>query len=257
MTFNELKDFLDEKVEKYNRPDFFIETDPIQIPKMFSQKQDIEISGFLASVIAWGQRKTIINNSKKLMELMDSSPYDFVINHQTSDLERFNDFVHRTFNGQDVKVFLTSLKKIYQKNASLEDVLFDSFSKTNDLQKAISDFKFIFFENTHSLRSLKHLPDPEKGSAAKRFNMFLRWLVRKDKAGVDFGIWNKIPQSELSCPLDVHSGRVARLLGLLKREQNDAKALKELDSSLRALDPKDPSKYDFALFGLGVFEGFK
>ncbi|SHI82823.1 TIGR02757 family protein [Algibacter luteus] len=248
----ELKDFLNAKVIQYNNPNF-IESDPIQIPHQFSIKEDIEISGFLTATIAWGNRKSIINNANKLMELLDHSPYDFVMNHEVNDLEKLEPFVHRTFNGHDCIQFIKSLQHIYNNHGGLESVF---TSESDTLQESISNFKSIFFEIDHLPRTEKHISDPLKNSAAKRINMFLRWMVRDDNTGVDFGIWKSIAPSQLSCPLDVHSGNVARKLGLLKRKQNDAKALFELDHALRKLDPKDPVKYDFALFGLGVFEGF-
>lgn len=248
----ELKEFLDEKVELYNNKNF-IESDPIQIPHLYSLKEDIEIAGFLTATIAWGNRKMIINNAKKMVELMGNSPYDFVIHHSESDLKPLEKFVHRTFNGTDFISFIRSLQHIYQSHNGLEAV----FSKENpNLQQTISEFKSLFFEIPHEIRTEKHISDPLNGSAAKRINMYLRWMVRNDNKGVDFGIWNSITPAALSCPLDVHSGNVARKLGLLTRKQNDAKALAELDKTLRELDPNDPVKYDFALFGLGVFEGF-
>lgn len=250
----ELKDFLDSKVEQYNNLKF-IESDPIQIPHRFSLKEDIEISGFLTATIAWGNRKSIINNAIKMMHLLDNSPFDFVLNHQETDLEKLLPFVHRTFNGEDCLQFIKSLQHVYRNHRGLEAV-FSKHAEKQSLQKAISEFKSIFFEIEHLQRTQKHVSDPLKNSAAKRINMFLRWMVRNDASGVDFGIWKSILPSKLSCPLDVHSGNVARKLGLLKRKQNDAKALTELDKSLRKLDLKDPVKYDFALFGLGVFEGF-
>lgn len=254
MTKNELKEFLDEKVILYNNPNF-IESDPIQIPHSFSQKEDIEISGFLASTIAWGNRKMIINNSKKMMDLMGNSPYDFIMNHKESDLENLQGFVHRTFNSQDFIGFIKSLKNIYVNHDGLEAV-FNKHQEKDSMQNAIVEFKKIFFEIPHLTRTQKHVSDPSKNSSSKRINMFLRWMIRKDNSGVDFGIWKTISPSKLSCPLDVHSGNVARKLGLLSRKQNDAKALAELDSNLRKLDANDPVKYDFALFGLGVFEKF-
>ncbi|MEY8848526.1 TIGR02757 family protein [Psychroserpens sp. XS_ASV72] len=250
----ELKDFLDEKVETYNHPRF-IETDPIQVPHQFTIKEDIEIAGFLTATIAWGNRKSIINNAKKMVELMDFSPYDFVKNHKASDLEKLDGFVHRTFNGLDFVQFIRSLQHIYKNHNGLEAV-FSNYQEADSLQLAIHKLKTHFFEIDHLPRTQKHISDPLKNSAAKRINMYLRWMVRTDKNGVDFGIWKRIPPSSLSCPLDVHSGNVARKLGLLKRKQNDGKALVELDHSLRELDCQDPVKYDFALFGLGVFEGF-
>ncbi|MEL0456795.1 TIGR02757 family protein [Flavobacteriaceae bacterium SZ-1-7] len=254
MTKNELKDFLNLKVEQYNNPKF-IESDPIQVPHQFSKKEDIEIAAFLTATIAWGNRKSIITNAKRLMDLLDNAPHDFVMNHEEQDLEKLQSFVHRTFNGDDTIQFVTSLKHIYTQHVGLEAV-FTKYAESNSLQTSISKFKTIFFEMEHLPRSQKHVSDPLKNSAAKRINMFLRWMVRQDNAGVDFGIWKSLSPSQLSCPLDVHSGNVARKLGLLKRKQNDAKALLELDNTLRKLDPKDPVKYDFALFGLGVFENF-
>lgn len=253
MTKSELKEFLDAKVIQYNNAKF-IESDPIQIPHQFSLKEDIEISGFLTATIAWGNRKSIINNANKMMLLTDSAPFDFVMNHEESDLEKLTNFVHRTFNGTDFITFVSGLKHIYTKHNGLE-ALFSKHAEKNSLQLSIHRFKQAFFETEHLQRTEKHISDPLKNSAAKRINMFLRWMVRPNTTGVDFGIWKNIKPSQLSCPLDVHSGNVARKLGLLNRKQNDAKAVAELDASLRKLDPIDPVKYDFALFGLGVFEG--
>ncbi|WP_317166954.1 TIGR02757 family protein [Winogradskyella ursingii] len=250
----ELKDFLDTKVNLYNHPKF-IESDPIQIPHQFSKNEDIEIAAFLTATIAWGNRKSIINNAHRMMELLDHSPFQFVMQHQESDLESLLPFVHRTFNGLDFIQFVTSLKHIYKTHEDMEAV-FAKFAETDSLQNSIHQFKRLFFEIEHLERTKKHVSDPLKNSAAKRINMFLRWMVRNDNNGVDFGIWKSLSSSQLSCPLDVHSGNVARKLGLLKRKQNDGKALAELDKALRKLDSSDPVKYDFALFGLGVFEGF-
>ncbi|NDV42812.1 TIGR02757 family protein [Flagellimonas sediminis] len=254
MTKAELKDFLDAKVEEYNHPRF-LEDDPLQIPHRFTKKEDIEISAFLASTIAWGNRKSIINNASKLMDLMDHAPHDFVIGHQTEDLEKLSLFVHRTFNGIDLGYFVTSLKNVYTNHGGLEGI-FTTYQTRDSMQPAISRFKEVFFELPHETRTTKHVSDPLKGSAAKRINMFLRWMVRDNSTGVDFGLWKDISPSKLSCPLDVHTGNVGRKLKLLKRKQNDAKALAELDINLRKLAPSDPVKYDFALFGLGVFEKF-
>lgn len=254
MNKNELREFLDEKVLLYNNPKF-IESDPIQVPHLFSQKEDIEIAAFLTSSIAWGNRRMIINNSRKMMELMGNSPYDFVMSHSENQLENLNGFVHRTFNSGDFVTFIKALQHIYLNHEGLEQA-FAKNQQALSMQQSISGFKKLFFEIKHQARTTKHVPDPMQGSAAKRINMFLRWMCRDDKAGVDFGIWKSIPTAALSCPLDVHSGNVARKLGLLTRKQNDAKALAELDTALRELDADDPVKYDFALFGLGVFEGF-
>ena len=254
MNKKDLKEFLDTKVEQYNHPKF-IESDPIQIPHQFSKKEDIEISGLLTATIAWGNRKSIINNANKMMNLLDQSPHDFIINHEDSDLEKLLPFVHRTFNGNDFIQFIKSLKHIYETHNGLESV-FSKSSEEKNFQHAIHNFKNVFFEIDHLERTKKHVSDPLKNSAAKRINMYLRWMVRQDNNGVDFGIWKSISPALLSCPLDVHSGNVARKLKLLKRKQNDGKALLELDTALRQLDSSDPVKYDFALFGLGVFEGF-
>lgn len=254
MNTKELKEFLDEKVDLYNHPNF-IDSDPIQIPHLYTLKEDIEIAGFLAATIAWGNRKMIINNAKRMMDLMGNSPYDFVMSHNGNDLQRLETFVHRTFNGQDFIGFIKSLQNIYLNHGGLESI-FTLHQEKDSMQNAISKFKTIFFEIEHLNRTEKHISDPNKNSSSKRLNMWLRWNCRQDNKGVDLGIWKNISPSQLSCPLDVHSGNVARKLGLLTRKQNDAKALAELDQNLRALDPNDPVKYDFALFGLGVFEGF-
>ena len=254
MTQSELKDFLDEKVLQYNTLDF-IESDPVQIPHLFTQKEDIEIAGFLSATIAWGNRKMIIKNSHRMMELIGNAPYDYVMSHTETDLERLESFVHRTFNGQDFIGFIQSLQNIYKNHGGLEAV-FSKNQEAHSMQKSISEFKKIFFEIPHAARTQKHISDPLNNSAAKRINMYLRWMCRQDNKGVDLGIWKSIPPALLSCPLDVHSGNVARKLGILSRKQNDGKALLELDSKLRTLDSHDPVRYDFALFGLGVFEGF-
>ncbi len=254
MKNHELKEFLEAKVEQYNHPSF-IGSDPIQIPHQFSKKEDIEIAGFLTATISWGNRKSIITNANKMMVMLDHSPFDFVKNYEPSDLEKLRSFVHRTFNDDDFIQFIKSLNHIYKNHNGLE-ALFSKHSEEYSTQGAIHQFKNHFFEIDHLRRTQKHVSDPLKNSAAKRINMFLRWMVRTDNNGVDFGIWKKLSPAQLSCPLDVHSGNVARSLGLLQRKQNDAKALNELDIALRKLDKNDPVKYDFALFGLGVFEDF-
>lgn len=254
MTKAELKAFLDERASFYNTPDF-IKDDPISIPHQFSKKQDIEILGFLMATIAWGNRKSILTSGKRLLKILDYQPHEFILNHSEKDLKACKGFVHRTFNDVDLMYFLHALKAIYSQYNSLEDV-FVKHKASSNLQTAISNFKSEFLSFGAPKRTYKHISDPLKNSAAKRLNMMLRWFVRQDNHGVDFGIWTKILPSELSCPLDVHSGRVARQLKLLKRKQNDAKAVAELDKSLRKLDLKDPVKYDFALFGLGVERKF-
>ena len=254
MKKSELKTFLDAKAAQYEHPKF-LESDPIQIPHRYTKKEDVEISAFLTATIAWGNRMSIIKSATRMMELMDNSPYDFIRNHEASDLERLDDFVHRTFNGMDLRFFTTTLKSIYENHGGLEPI-FSKHQEPHTLQPAIAGFKELFFELPHSKRTQKHVSNPNSGSAAKRINMFLRWMVRPAAKGVDFGLWKSLSPNQLSCPLDVHSGNVARKLKLLKRKQNDAKAVMELDHSLRQLSPIDPVKYDFALFGLGVFEKF-
>lgn len=249
----ELKEFLDAKVEEFNTADF-IEPDPISVPHRYSLKEDIEIASFLASTIAWGNRKLITKNGHIMMDLLGNSPYDFIMSHDEHQLERLEEFVHRTFNGEDFKYFIKALNHIYTNHGGLESI-FIKHQTEDSLQPAIHILNKIFFEIEHPQRTRKHVADPNKGSVAKRINMMLRWLCRKDKTGVDFGIWN-ISQSKLSCPLDLHSGNVARKLGLITRTQNDIKALTELDLNLRELDSNDPVKYDFALFGLGIYESF-
>jgi uncharacterized protein (TIGR02757 family) len=251
----ELKDFLDEKVAQYNNPTF-IELDPIQIPHSYTRKEDIEISGFLSAIISWGNRTSIVKNSKRMLSYMGNSPYDFILNHNEQHLKQMDGFVHRTFNSVDLLTFIEGLKHLYKQKNGLEGI-FVKYKTNDSLQPAIHELKKEFFNIPHLQRTRKHLPDPTTGSAAKRINMYLRWMIRQDKAGVDFGIWKNIPQSILSCPLDVHSGNVARKLGLLSRKQNDAKAVQELDRVLRLMDRNDPVKYDFALFGLGVSRDFK
>ena len=250
----ELKEFLDEKVAKYNRPDF-IEHDPISISHRFTSKEDIEISGFLAATIAWGNRTMILRNANRMMTYLDDSPYDFILHHSENDLERISTVIHRTFNAEDFIYFIKALKHIYKTHNGLEGI-FNQYRTKDSLQPAIHQFRSKFFELPHDSRTMKHISDPLKGSAAKKLNMYLRWMIRKDDRGVDFGLWKSISPSILSCPLDIHSGNVARKLGLLTRKLNDSKAVSELDANLREMDKEDPVKYDFALFGLGVFEGF-
>lgn len=254
MKLDELKEFLDEKATLYENAKF-ITSDPIQIPHQFSKKEDIEISGFLTSTIAWGNRKMIINNAKKMMDLMHNSPYDFIKNHQQKDLDNFEKFVHRTFNLDDFKFFISSLQNIYKNHNGLEELLKIKDNATN-YKNTIANFKEVFFEIPHLDRTQKHISNPLKGSASKRINMFLRWMVRNNQKGVDFGIWKSHNTANLHCPLDVHTGNIARKLSILTRKQNDWKALEELDTTLRKFDKNDPVKYDFALFGLGVFEKF-
>jgi uncharacterized protein (TIGR02757 family) len=248
-----LKEFLDEKYDLYNRPEFIL-SDPIQIPHQYSLPEDIEIAGFMTATIAWGQRKSIINNANKLMQLMGNNPYDFILNAGPEHLEKLQYFVHRTFQGIDCIFFLRSLQNIYKNRGGLKNVFESGYVREKDMANVLIQFRDIFFEIEGPWRTRKHISDVNKNAAAKRLNMFLRWMVRVDKRGVDFGLWQTIPASALYVPLDLHSGNMARKLGLLKRTQNDWKAVVELTSRLREFDPLDPVKYDFALFGLGVFE---
>jgi len=254
MKGEQLKVFLDQRVDLYNRP-LFIGVDPISIPHRFTVREDIEIAGFLAATIAWGNRVAILRSADRMLAFMGSSPYDFVINHRDSDLKCIDGCIHRTYFAEDFIYFIEALRYIYTEKGGMEAV-FARYQTADSLQPAIHEFGKIFFELPHNPRTRRHLSDPYKGSAAKRINMFLRWMVRSDDRGVDFGLWRSVSPSVLSCPLDVHSGNVARKLGLLNRKQSDAKAVSELDARLREIDPADPVKYDFALFGLGVFEHF-
>lgn len=255
MTKAELKSFLDEKTRQYQQPEF-LDSDPIQIPHRFTSKPDIEIAAFLTATIAWGNRMSIIRSANRMMELMEQSPYSFTLHASESELEKLDSFVHRTFNGIDFKTFVKSLRHLYLNYGGMEP-LFSDYARTEGIQHAITKVRGHFFEIPHPERSEKHFSNPGRGSAAKRINMFLRWMVRPSHSGVDFGLWTGVQPAQLSCPLDVHSGKVARALGLLTRKQNDARAVAELDAALRKLDPEDPVKYDFALFGLGVFEKFQ
>ena len=246
-----LKSFLDEKVKHYN-VNGFIELDPVGIPHRFTKKQDIEITGFWTSILAWGQRVTIINKATQLFELMDNAPYDFIIHHEEKDRERFAEFKHRTFNYIDTLYFLEFLQNHYRAYDSLEDAFLQNGTFT-DIETSLIRFREYFFDHPHApQRTTKHIASPARKSTCKRLNMFLRWMVRKDDKEVDFGIWNRIPSSSLMIPLDVHVERVARHLGLLKRKQRDWQTVVELTENLRSFDSQDPVKYDFALFGMGV-----
>ena len=254
MQYKALKDFLEEKTRKYNRPEF-IETDPIQVPKKFENKENIEIAGFLTATISWGSRQSIIKNAMRMVSAMDFQPRDFVLNSTPANLRALEKFAHRTFNGDDCLYFIRALKNIYQNYDGLQQVFENGYRQEKSVKSALLHFHNLFFE-LKGERTRKHVSNVGKGASAKRLNMFLRWMVRKDKNGVDFGIWKEIPTAALMLPLDVHTGNTARKLGLLKRKSNDWKAVEEVTSELRNFDPEDPVKYDFALFGLGVFEKF-
>jgi uncharacterized protein (TIGR02757 family) len=255
-TDTEIKHLLESRYILYNNTDF-IGTDPIQIPHRFQRKEDIEIAGFLTATISWGQRKSIISNANRLMELMDNSPYEFLMESSANDLKYFLKFVHRTFNGNDCLFFLESLKNIYSQHGGLEQVFTQGFRQEQTAFSALKHFRKVFLSIEHEQRVTKHLSDVTANSSAKRLNMFLRWMVRQDENGVDFGLWKDIPTSALMLPLDVHTGDVARAFNLLQRKQNDWKAVEEITAVLRSFDPVDPIKYDFALFGIGAFEGKK
>jgi uncharacterized protein (TIGR02757 family) len=250
-----LKELLDAAYDRYACPGF-ITDDPIHIPRRFAQREDAEIIGFLTATIAWGQRRTIIANANKLVALFDEAPYDFILHADATELKRLDGFVHRTFNGVDLRHFIRGLRHVYAKHGGLEEAFLED-GELGDMATAISRFKGRFFEPRHQPRTQKHVADPGKGSNAKRINMYLRWMVRPDDRGVDLGLWKRITPAQLMVPLDVHTGRVGRELGLLKRTQDDWKAVEELTAALRAFDPKDPVKYDIALFALGVEAGRK
>jgi uncharacterized protein (TIGR02757 family) len=250
-----VQQFLEEKVRMYNRRDF-IHGDPIQVPHQFQRQENIEIAAFLTATIAWGRRDTIIKNALDLMSRMDHNPYEFLMDLKKDDLKVFDGFRHRTFNEQDCHFFIWSLHEIYKNKGGIYPLFLAAYRQNKNIKHAIFVFRDIFFGIHHSPRSEKHLANPYTGSAAKRLNMFLRWMIRKDGNGVDFGIWDRISPADIFVPLDVHTGNVARKLGLLSRKQNDWKAVEELTGVLRGFDPSDPVKYDFALFGLGIFEDY-
>ncbi|MFH0866645.1 MAG: TIGR02757 family protein [Bacteroidota bacterium] len=253
MEYKELKELLEYQTWHFNQP-MFIETDPVSIPHLFSQKEDIEIAAFLSAIISWGYRPNIVKSAKKLINLLNNKPFEFIMHAGNSSLKPLQKFVYRTFNANDLLFFLASIKNIYGKHGGLENVFNEGYKKNQSIKESIINFRKIFFETEHYKRSEKHISDPEKNSAAKRINLFLRWMVRNDNNGVDFGIWKKINPSHLMCPLDLHSGNTARKLGLLQRKQNDWKAVEELTGNLKKFDLKDPVKYDFALFGISVNE---
>lgn len=251
----DLKAFLDRKVEEYNQPGF-IRHDPISVPHLFSKKQDIEIAGFFASIFAWGNRTTIIQKSKELMQLMDMAPHQFIQQHAETDLKKLLYFKHRTFNTTDLLYFIAFLKQHYQQYESLEAAFLKAQEITTTEQHLSGFYHYFFSLDDAPPRTRKHIATPERKSTCKRLNMFLRWMVRADDKGVDFGIWKSISASQLICPVDVHVARVAKRFNLLPRKQVDWQAAVELTERLRKLDPADPVKYDFALFGLGVMEKF-
>ena len=247
MEHDELKELLDGLHDRYNAPDF-IADDPISVPHRFERREDIEISGFLAATIAWGNRKSIVRNAGRLMRLMDDAPYDFTVHASEQELNALLNFVHRTFNGADCIAFIRALRRLCSRYGSLGGYFEQTYAATGDLRTVLSRFRTTFWESDHPTRCEKHLSSIDKGAACKRLNMFLKWMVRSDSRGVDFGLWRTIPPSALYLPLDVHTGNTGRALGLLTRRQNDWKAVEEITGSLRRLDPDDPVRYDFALF---------
>lgn len=253
ISHNNLVDFLNTKADHYNQPSF-IPADPISIPHLFTNKQDIEIAGFFAAIFAWGNRTTIINKSKELLQLMDMAPYDFCLNHTNRDLKKLMHFKHRTFNATDLLYCVEFFRHHYRKHKSLENA-FTPYG--NMVEKMLTGFHYYFFSlEDVPARTQKHVATPERGSTCKRLNMYLRWMVRRDNKGVDFGIWENISPAQLICPIDLHVARVARQLGILKRKQTDWLAATELTDFLRTLDKEDPVKYDFALFGTGIMEKY-
>jgi uncharacterized protein (TIGR02757 family) len=252
-SLDEQKKFLDARVEEYNCREF-IANDPISVVHRFTAKEDREIAGFLAATLAWGNRTRIIRSANALINLMEDSPYSFLKDAREKEFSKFVSFVHRTFNGEDCLFIVQALRNLFREQGGMEESFAEGYKKNGSVQDAIYSFRVKMLSTPHLQRSEKHIPNPFSGSAAKRINMFLRWMVRKDDRGVDFGIWNSITPSALMCPLDLHSGRVARSLGLLTRKQDDWKAVEELTTSLRQFDALDPVRYDFALFGMGINE---
>lgn len=247
---NRISEILTENYREFHSPNFIVD-DPISIPHRFSKKEDIEIAAFFAAIIAWGQRKTIIKNANKIMEIMDHAPHDFIVNHKERERKQAMGFVHRTFNADDLMFFFDALQQLYRHKGGLENAFNLNDNDNGNMKTRLANFKAVFFESSHLKRTEKHIANPLKGSAAKRLNMFLRWMVRPAAGGVDFGIWNTISTKDLMMPLDVHTSTIGRRLGLLERKQNDWKAVEELTASLRLYDANDPVKYDYALFGMG------
>lgn len=248
---DDIRELLERLHDKYNSPDF-IAGDPISIPHRYTARGDREISGFLAATIAWGNRKAIVKNAHRMMELMDDSPQDFTVNASDAELARLGTFVHRTFNGGDLVTFVRSLREFEARHGGLGAFFEREWERTGDMQAVLSAFYSEFFSVEHLPRCRKHISSIDKGAACKRLNMYLRWMVRRDDRGVDFGLWERIPASALYLPLDVHSGNMGRALGLLGRKQNDWKAVEEITAALREYDPKDPVRFDFSLFGAGI-----
>lgn len=254
MKRDDLKELLERLHDKYNNSDF-IECDPISVPHSFHAPNDIEISGFLAATIAWGNRKAIVKSARRMMDYMDNAPYDFTMNASHTELQRLQNYVHRTFNGADFETFVLALRSLYERYGSIGAFFEGEYEQSGDMRVVLSRFRALFFELEHLPRSEKHLSSIDKGAACKRLNMYLRWMVRGDDRGVDFGLWSRIPASALYLPLDVHSAAMGRALGLMERRQNDWKAVEQITQTLREFDVDDPVRYDFSLFGAGI-DGF-
>lgn len=248
---DQLEKFLNQKAAEFESSEF-IKDDPISIPHLFSRKEDIEISGFLAASIAWGKRANIIFSANRLMYLMEWQPYEFVMQAQSTEIKKLEKFVYRTFNSDDLLFFIASLRHIYSEYGGIEEVFSNAYLKRYDIHDALAQFRSVFLQTEHFPRSEKHISSVESGSACKRLNLYLRWMVRPHNKGVDFGLWEKIDPSDLLIPLDLHTAATARSLGLLQRKQNDIKAVDELTARLRMMDKTDPVKYDYALFCLGI-----
>lgn len=255
MELDKLRLLLDSRVEQYNNEDF-IALDPVSIPHLFNNKEDIEISGLLASIIAWGNRKMIVRNANTMMYMMGNEPYNFVMNAGKNEIEALEGFCHRTFNHTDLQFFIIGLRNIYLHHGGLESVFSQPINDGKTTKEAIVNFRETLLQTEHLPRVTRHVSNPAANSACKRINMYLKWMVRTDSNGVDFGIWKGFGTENLICPLDVHTGRIGRKLGLITRKQDDWRAAEELTAHLRLLDPKDPVKYDYALFGLGIFEKY-
>lgn len=246
-----MRELLDSLYEKYNTPGF-VENDPISVPHMFQGREDREIAGFLASTIAWGNRKAIVKSGRRMVDFLDNSPYDFTMNASEKELATLERFVHRTFNGKDFASFVKALRRLYRERGGIGCFFEERYAATEDIRRVLSEFRTEFFACDHFPHCEKHISSIDKKASCKRLNMYIRWMVRDDGRGVDFGLWKTIPASALYLPLDVHSGNMSRALGLLGRKQNDWKAVEEVTEALRQFDPADPVKYDFALFGAGI-----
>lgn len=252
----ELKDYLDELVVRFNVPEF-VNDDPVSVPHLFEKKEDIEIAGFLSSTIAWGNRKAIVKSAHRMIGYMDGEPHRFILDASDSELKMVSNFVHRTFNGDDFVYFIRALRMIYRDKGGIGEFFEQEYGRTSDMRIALKEFWDLFFSQEHPKRVEKHLSSIAKGAACKRINMYIKWMVRKDECGVDFGLWKTIPSSALYLPLDVHTANMGREFGLLTRKQNDWKSVEQITAALREMDTEDPVKYDFALFGAGIYKVIK